>query len=496
MNKKSIKKHKVIALLIIILASSLFWRFINYENRWVFSQDQARDVIIALYALENKIVPLIGPPSSAGPFSFGPLYYWVIMFFSLFFRLNNLSPWIGFTLLSALSVVLMFLLGLKMHGLVFASLMGFLAAFSTAHIANAPNILNPILISFAVSLIFYAIHRLFESKKVFFGLILGLSLGFAINLHFQSLGLMAIPLVIAALVKATFKKKMELFASISLGFLVTLVPILIFDFQNKGVWFTSAVNYFLYGQNRYYIPVRWLTDIFIFWPRLWGEVLTGIPVSGYLFVGLFLVAALLTVLKSNRFSKTWVVLIVAFMVEVLLVRYYKGGRLPLYLIVTHQFFIFFTAWSVFVYWQTKKILGIALLFIILLASTYSNMKIVNVPERVIPTKSIKLELDEKVTSKMELYQDKDSRLLGLLLFYFLYTDGKISNKGYPIGVCDLSNSKKDKCFNGKIIVRYGNYLVYDLKSATNSLQQEKNFEKYDDKEVYNSLFLNFPHLMR
>ena len=79
-----IKINKIeILLFCLVLFSAIFWRFTNYSNRWTLSQDQARDAIIALEAIKEKGLPLLGPPSSAGPFSFGPTYYFLIIFFTI-----------------------------------------------------------------------------------------------------------------------------------------------------------------------------------------------------------------------------------------------------------------------------------------------------------------------------------------------------------------------------------------------------------------------------
>lgn len=56
---------KEIALLLVIVLFASFWRFYNYENRWTLHQDQARDAVIGLYAIEIRQLPLLGPPSSA-----------------------------------------------------------------------------------------------------------------------------------------------------------------------------------------------------------------------------------------------------------------------------------------------------------------------------------------------------------------------------------------------------------------------------------------------
>lgn len=108
----------------LVLFFDVFWRFVNYPNRWTLNQDQARDAIIGLYTLTQKTLPLIGPPSSAGAFSFGPIYYWLIALFTAVIPISPFGPWIGFTLLSAASVIIFYFFGRNLLGKDFAFILG------------------------------------------------------------------------------------------------------------------------------------------------------------------------------------------------------------------------------------------------------------------------------------------------------------------------------------------------------------------------------------
>ena len=75
--------------LVIILA--LYFRFYNYTDRLSIHTDNGRDAQIAKFALDNLIIPQIGPFSQA-PFFFGPWWYWFLALTYLL-PLGVFSPW-------------------------------------------------------------------------------------------------------------------------------------------------------------------------------------------------------------------------------------------------------------------------------------------------------------------------------------------------------------------------------------------------------------------
>ena len=101
----------------------------------------------------------------------------------------------------------------------------------------------------------------------------------------------------------------------------------------------------------------------------------------------------------------------------------------------------------------------------------------------------------KIINKTTFYQDSESGFFSLLLFYLLYSERKISEDGYKIGFCDLSsNSNRIDCPNNEFILSEGSFLIYDLNQQSEELRP--NFENFTAKDVYNSLFLNLPHLVQ
>jgi len=461
---------KEIALLLVIVLFASFWRFYNYENRWTLHQDQARDAVIGLYAIEIRQLPLLGPPSSAGDFSFGPLYYWIIIVFIVVLPFIN-GPWIGFTLLSLFSVIIFFCIGKHIGGLSFATVLGLISAFASASIFYSPDMLNPMLLAFFVPLSFLAMTLSLKSEKLAYPIILGFGVAANINFHLQGLGLILL-LILALIFKKSQKIKTGL--GIILGFLIAFGPLIYFDLKNNGIWIKGIFEYLIVGQNKFNLSYSWINDLKDFWPNLWGEVITNIPISGYFFVGLFILAFTLT-FRSKEFSKSFWVIFLTFLSYIVILRYYKGPRLPVYLILQYPFIIFLVSWSLWRMWAINKVLGILLLLSILSFSAYSNLKIINTSSQTPSIFALKQEIEKIKKGDKQVYSYRGSYGVSLPLYYLWLKEKKISSEGDKIGICEYSIERDTNSFdyiincpaNENLILSLGKYKVFDLNNQNN-----------------------------
>src|SRR5579859_7282680 len=92
---KKIYTHKYLhlALLIAILTLALFLRFYNFTNRYSLGSETVRDAFVGIIGAQQLQLPLVGPFSSFGQFTFGPWYWWELIFFTLIAK-TVFSPWI------------------------------------------------------------------------------------------------------------------------------------------------------------------------------------------------------------------------------------------------------------------------------------------------------------------------------------------------------------------------------------------------------------------
>lgn len=499
MFNKKIKFNKTtLHLLLLILFIASFLRFINYQNRWILSQDQARDAIIALHSIESKQIPLMGPPSSAGPFSFGPIYYWIIIIFTIIFPFI-IGPWVGFTLLSVMIALLFFFVGLKLGGRVFAFIAGLIASVSSAQVAHAPDMLNPVLVGFATTLSLLSLIQLIEYKNFKYSILLGLTVGLAINFHFQAMGLLSLLGLSVLINKFTLSERLKIILGSLGGLLTTFIPFMYFDIRHQGAWIKSVIYYLTVGQDKFYIPIRWLTEIRDFWPHLWGEVLFQIPTTGYIVLIIIFITCMYALVTRRYLSKSWWIICLALLMQVVALRFYKGPRLPVYLIVFHPFVIFFTAWSLWVILSVNKRIGITLLMISVVLATYSNLHIISTPSSAPQILSIKQELDSTNIRDLEVFVYPSSNTLALPIYYLLKREGRISLEGYKIGVSEfnlslipLSQQPNQRCIQSlKPLIINKSSVIYDLEIIPNDCIKLMGFKRVTSDQVYSWIYDNY-----
>lgn len=360
--------------------------------------------------------------------------------------------------------------------------------------------LNPMLIGFSVSLAFFSLQRIITQKRFIFSIILGLAVGMAINFHLQSLGL--IPLLLLAILFNNFNlhTKLKVFVGTFTGFFLIFSPLIYFDLQHKGAWISSIFSYVTIGQNKFNIPTSWINDLKDFWPQLWGQTITNQPIMGYLFLGLFISSLLISWKHKLQISKPIQIIFLSFLIQVILVHFYKGPRMPVYLIVYHPFFIFLTAWSTWIISKFYKLLGAAVLILVLLVAGFSNWRIVNQNSQAPLLLSIKENLKEGSIKSFRIFSYDASFNISLPLYYLLKKEGRVSADGIKIGACDhyikrTSDLKDyiDNCPSGNnTVFEKEQYKIFNLE---NSPLNSGDLFEINSQAVYNWLYSNYPNLI-
>lgn len=481
-------------LLIIIIALGLFFRFYDYSNRFILNQDQARDISIALYAIRNQQTPLLGSPSSAGPFNFGPLYNYLVILSTFLFPFTA-GPWVAFTLLSTTTIIIFYLIGTTIGNKIAGTIFALIAAFSSAQVHFSTDMLNTVIVAFLASLSFLFLAKFlkyFDNKNAFF---LAFFIGFAINCHFQSFGLLS--LLLSAILINNLSLKQRFYSALVMffGLVTSFIPLIIFDLQNNFVWSTSVYSYYTQGQNKFYYPVRWLTDIRDFWPQLWGEIITGIPTSGYLLIIIFLIS-IFFFKKIKKLPLSLLAIILSLFIQIILLRYYKGVRSSEYLIAFHPYFLFLTGFSLTLLYKTKKYLFILLSLIILLASTYSNLKTIQKKSQAPIIYAFMESLNQLNPSSYNFFtRHPPNDQLNLPIFYLLYRQNRISDDGINIGTCFQKPDEAPCPPPENIIYQHQHYTLYNLNNLTSEELSALNYTQYTPTNIYNRLFINYPQAL-
>src|SRR3989344_6759904 len=99
--------------LAVVLA--VFFRTYNYIDRVNIHSDNAWELQVVRYAFDNLRIPEVGPFSSAGPFFYGPWYFWIFMVMAIV-PLGFLTHWYLMTILSFVFIYLVFWIGREVGG--------------------------------------------------------------------------------------------------------------------------------------------------------------------------------------------------------------------------------------------------------------------------------------------------------------------------------------------------------------------------------------------
>lgn len=478
--KKKILENKWLILTILI---AIILRFSFYSNRLILNQDQGRDATIALYSNRTGIFPIIGSPSSAGPFNFGPWYFYLIMFWEKIIPFT-IGPWIGFTLMSVISVFFYAKTGEILAGKKGMIITGLIAAVAPGLVVDAPNMLNTVIVGFSSSLVFFTTAKFFKEDKIFWAVLLGFFVGLSINFHFQSLGLLCFPLVTVLVNKFSLIKKFKIAFSAFLGILISFIPLIIFDINRQGVWIRSVIEYYTVGVKKFYVPLRWLTELRDFWPQLFGSVTTGIPKIGYLWLLLGVITLFLVIKKKEKIDNFWLALGLAILIQVFLMRSYKGPRSNEYLIAFQGSIILISSWILINLYNFKKNICVILLTLIIIIASYFNLKEIKEHQSQFKTVfSIKKELDSQINGNINILKYKDSNMIAMPIFYLFYYQNKINNNGQSLGFCD---NNRFTCPQGYFMSK-SNYFIYKL----DDLKDKTDFNQLTPQNIYQILMINY-----
>ena len=352
-----IKKNGYSLVFGLVILLSIFLRFINYQNRWGLAYDQAHDAIVARYALENFLVPLLGPFSSAGPFQTAGTWYGLIMIGTALFPGVVMGPWIFMTFLYVVFVALIVLVGKEMFGKKFGLLAGLFAAVSTAEITQGTNLTNqgPLaLISLAAiwcSLLFLKTH---QPKHIF---LVGLFVGLAASIHLQGIALGSL-LIMTLLISRRFDSK-TLFL-VFLGLCIPWMGVGFYDTQHQFFNSRNMVQYYFHDQYTISLDVlgrRWSTYLGVFWPKMWGFVIGGNQMFGYiLIVSIGLVS--IWQLVKKKLPPEIILLLTSLLVIIVMLRYTRTPLFESYIVFLHPFILLLSTWVVFQLIQANKLFGL------------------------------------------------------------------------------------------------------------------------------------------
>ena len=470
------KWHLFLLFLLILVA--LFFRFYNFPLRYGLGGETVRDAVVGIEGARQLQLPLVGAFSSAGPFTFGPWYYYQLIIFSLIFT-SPYASWIYLSLASVFCVVVLYKIGELVENRIFGLLLAFLGTISPVLIIAATHLTTQNLTNIYAMLAVWIFLKLsLQRLSNWWGFIFGIILGIGVNLHYQMAGLLVLPFILLA-----YKPKQFLyFINACIGIAVTFLPLLFFDLNNH--WFTvrNFLYYLQYGKNAIYVPNRWLFYLRDFWPSYWADVIGVSAIFSSIIVVVFILIIIRRITKK-KLPIYMLLVLIAFAFNFILLRYYWGPRFFGYLNFLRPFVFLFTGYVFFTIYKTinKKyalLLIAAFLAIIILPKSIKHLDI----------DPFSTEMIKRVQAIEINYPDKKFKVYGCKgvfsgwhtattksLIFLLESKNKFSDSGIKLGVHDASckyASLESLKINDKKYPLISNTGIIDFSRATDGWLKE------------------------
>lgn len=422
-------------ILIAILLLATLLRFWNFSSRISLGGDSARDAFVAAHGSAVLQLPLTGPFSSLGQFTFGPWYYYELI---LAERITNnpYAPWIFLNLVSIATVYFMYLFGKRMVNTEVGLLVALLVSIAPAQLSAAKGLTNPNLVSLFATGSLVLFLSLLEKRPIFvhqkaWGL--GVMLGLGVNHHYQMAGMLLLPIFLL------FRRgSLMLIIEAYVGVAITFLPLLFFDLNNHWYTLRHLFETYIDGKNRIYVPNRWLFYLRDFWPQFWAYTF-GVPV--YVAVAMIVGAALVAIrfVAKKKFTIPWISVLLLFGIQFFMLRYYWGERFMGYLQYLHPYVFLATA---IVLWQTKilpmgKYVYPLIVFLVVIASLPAALRELR-PEEFYVNIVSRVDTLEKLYPSSRGYRlyscDRSGWDYTQAMGYVLHMRGKLQPDGVAIGI--------------------------------------------------------------
>lgn len=252
MVKKQIKKigkflwkNKIFILIVIL---GLFLRLYNLPNSIGFAWDQERDAFTIKQIIVDKNLTLIGPRVvNDNGFMLGPYFFYLLLPFYLMTSLNPYAIIIFVTTYNFVFLSSSFFILKKIFSQKIAYFFIFIWSVLPLAISIDTISWNPLLVPFLFIFLFYLLNTLnFNKTKNW--LLLGFYLGFSFNIHVQLI-ILSFSTFIFLLIKTHKKDFLKKIIFLFIGFIVSFLPLLIFDLRHDFLNLNLFLNFFQNGSS-------------------------------------------------------------------------------------------------------------------------------------------------------------------------------------------------------------------------------------------------------
>lgn len=374
-----INNVRVILLILFLVAVAL--RFYLLPENLFFGPEQGIDfAVIKNIVIDHKLT-LIGSKTDISGIFHGPLYYYLA---AVPFAISGGNPVfisLFFVVLNSVTVIFIYVLGKELFnkrvGLIAACL--FTVSFSA--IMYARWLSNPPLSISLVCLFFLFLHRFLKEKKQYL-LFASLVFGLLTQVQFLNLIMFSLITLVFIVVFYTYLRPtriLHLFASISIASFISLGTFFLFDLRHEFLTVKGLLK-LITGSSGYYVSyadtfVSGLTTFSLMFLQSVG--IFNIFVAGIL-ATVSIILLLLTATK-NKDSKNGSLLILLWLGAPLIVLILlRHSILDHYFIPLIPAMILMFAFTIDILWRHSKIVGFALVFLVLGAQV--NTLVFNIPQ--------------------------------------------------------------------------------------------------------------------
>jgi GT2 family glycosyltransferase len=230
-------------LLLTILSLATFLRLYKIREAFTFNGEIGDNLLDIKDYYLNRQLPLVGPPTSHPWLYFGPIYYWIYGPILVFSGFNPLSHAYFGASVSVLTVFVNYVFTKKYWGEKVALLSTLLIAASPLYLALS---FMARFFNFVALLIYPFIYFLIEFLKGRNNYMFWMFFVLGVMFSFHYTPIILVPAVYLLIFKSKIKLTLNLIKKLTIGLTLPLLPLFIYDAENRFVMFTKLLLWIPY----------------------------------------------------------------------------------------------------------------------------------------------------------------------------------------------------------------------------------------------------------
>lgn len=264
---KHIFRRKSTLILILITLFALAIRLYRFEDLAVFIADQAIESGEVAKMVRGNLT-LLGTKVSVSDFYNGPIVFYLM--FPFYFLLNNnpIAGTIFQTTLNVLTIPLIYLIGIRIHKIV-GLLSAFLIAISALLVDFSRAAFNAYPAFFFSTLSIYLMILNTEKFSRLKSIVLGITLGFVIQMHYLNISLWLAALIIPIVFGKLYKIKINYYLTLIVGIVIGFSPFIAFEAKHTFLNTHRIIQYLTTSIQ----TTERTFDAFTYWPILVSKLL-------------------------------------------------------------------------------------------------------------------------------------------------------------------------------------------------------------------------------